>query len=209
AAPDPGADRGHRAPAGRRRDRAVDSVRRAHDPVRAGPGTARRTRRLGYYRVRRRHHPRRRHRRTGADGRGQDLHAGRSHPRHRRLGQVLPRRAPPRLTRRYPARPRPPPSPPPPRRSPPPRAPPPPAPPPLPGPRPPRPATRTPHPPTPRRPRTPSFRDHGDVAVGGWQNKSETSRIGLASMITDTFPRVEPKSVREHGSGAGGTAISP
>src|SRR5262249_50568454 len=29
--------------------------------------------------------------------------------------------------------------------------------------------------------------DHGDMAVGG-QNKSETSRIGPAFMITDTFP---------------------
>ena len=27
----------------------------------------------------------------------------------------------------------------------------------------------------------------------GWQNKSETGRIGLAFMITDTFLRIEPK----------------
>src|SRR5262249_34494048 len=39
--------------------------------------------------------------------------------------------------------------------------------------------------------------DHGDLAYGG-QNKSESSRIGLASMITDTFPRIEPKSVRDN-----------
>src|SRR5262249_56673432 len=50
----------------------------------------------------------------------------------------------------------------------------------------------------------PLIRDHGDMAAGGWQNNSETSRIGLVFMITDTFPRIyiEPKSVRDHGSGA-------
>src|SRR5262249_6773809 len=46
----------------------------------------------------------------------------------------------------------------------------------------------------------PPIRDHGDMAAGGWQHNSETSRIGLGSMITDTFPRIEPKSVRDHGS---------
>src|SRR5262245_60772792 len=43
------------------------------------------------------------------------------------------------------------------------------------------------------------IRDHGDMAAGRWQNKSETSRIGLASMITDTFPH-RTQSVRDHGS---------
>src|SRR5215510_16578196 len=38
-------------------------------------------------------------------------------------------------------------------------------------------------------PPTCGLRDHGDMAAGGWQNNSETSHIGLGSMITDTFPR--------------------